>query len=517
MNNARRSRKGKLLIRALIPVGVTLLALLLILKFGASIWLNGQRAQLEKAITVATGLKTSIKGTVSVTLFPTPGISLGGITMEQAGKTVLAAANLESNFDLLPLLKWKLIPHAIDINRLWLQLPADAQGRPVLPVLAPERITPTKSLPFGLQTHLPDRLELRNSTVIVQSANGEELHAIKGLNLAAHPVRSKALLQQSATDSSRSDLEVAVYVNFTTAKFDKLKLGPAQIQAHYRAGGITADVDEASVFDGKASARLSWQPGGAKPRYTASLVLKDFDASQSVTLFRQKPFIRGRLNLSAEVSGEGASIRDMLGSADGTVKLEGANLELTSTNLDELVTRIISSQQYNLVDAMAYFFIGPFGASATKGLDIASVARELSKPGTTPNEIKRIHTSWKLTDGVASAEDVALETSRYLLALKGRVKLVKREFENIQIAVVNNRGCPVAVQKLHGPIASPSMEKTNIMLTLTRPMLDALSKSAKQLLDANCETPFYQGELLPPSPAGQGSAQEKSEQASTGE
>jgi hypothetical protein len=105
-----------------------------------------------------------------------------------------------------------------------------------------------------------------------------------------------------------------------------------------------------------------------------------------------------------------------------------------------------------------------------------------------------------LSNGIASAQDVALQTSRYLLALKGRVNLVKQTFDNVEIGVINRRGCAIATQKFYGPIASPSMERTNILLSITRPMLDALTKSAKGLLDKNCTSPFYSGVLVETAP-----------------
>jgi len=473
-----------------------LVVLFVAVKFAGSIWLNSQRPQLERVLSEATGFKTSIKGTVTATIFPTPGVSLGGISMEYNGNTVLAASGFDANFDLLPLFKHKLVPHQVEINGLWLQLPADEHGKPAFAFKPAATSAKVAGTPFGLQIQVPDRIELRNSTVVVSSPKNKELHFVKGLNLAVHPVHNRLALLSGQSQDPEKTWQLQLFLNFDQARFDRLEMGPTRLSARFGPESGTANIDDANVFDGTARGNLDWKLGKEMPEYQADLTLTQFDAGKSVLLFRPTSFIQGRLNVSTNLSSKGTTFNQLLANASGTVQMEGTDLDLSTANIDELVSRIISTQQYNLVDAAAYFFIGPFAVSATKGLDVAGTIQELAKPGTTPNKIKRIHTTWKLSNGVASAQDVALQTPRYLLALRGQVDLVKQVFNNVEIGVVNRLGCAIATQKFYGPISSPSMEKTNILFSLTRPMLDALTKSAKGLADKNCDSPFYAGILV---------------------
>ena len=481
-----------------IPFIIFLVLLFLTIKFAGSIWLNGHRSQLEQAISDATGLDTRIKGTVTATLFPTPGISLGGITMQYKGNTVAAATSFNVNFDVLPLLNDKLILHQIEINQLWLQLQSDAKGRPIFAV-KPAGTTANAKSSFGLELHLPDKIEIFNSTIVVRSAAGEELHSIKGMNLVAYPIQNQFSLGSRSIEDLKKDWQLQLYLNFEQAKFDRLVMGRTRLTARFGPGGGTAELTNSSVFDGTANGTLVWKLRENVPEYQAQLALTNYDAGKSVLLFRPTSFIQGRLNLDADLSSKGTTRDQLLAGMSGNVKMEGTDLDLTTTNLDELVTRIITSRQYNLLDAAAYFFLGPLGVSATKGLDLAK-ALQNPEPGAKPSKIKRIHTSWVLSNGIASAQDVALQTPRYLLALKGRINLLKQTFEGVEIGVINQRGCAAVTQKISGPISSPSLEKTNYLLTFTRPMLDALAKSAKGLVDQNCDSPFYSGVLVEPQP-----------------
>lgn len=493
-----RTRSKQYLLIA-IPLIIFLVLLFLTIKFAGSIWLNGHRSQLEQAISDATGLDTRIKGTVTATLFPTPGISLGGVTMEYKGNTVAAATSFNVNFDVLPLLNDKLILHQIEINQLWLQLQSDAKGRPIFAV-KPAGTTANAKSSFGLELHLPDQIEILNSTIVVRSAAGEELHSIKGMNLVAYPIQNQFSLGSRSIEDLKKDWQLQLYLNFEQAKFDRLVMGRTRLTARFGPGGGTAELTNSSVFDGTANGTLVWKLRENVPEYQAQLALTNYDAGKSVLLFRPTSFIQGRLNLDADLSSKGTTRDQLLAGMSGNVKMEGTDLDLTTTNLDELVTRIITSRQYNLLDAAAYFFLGPLGVSATKGLDLAK-ALQNPEPGAKPSKIKRIHTSWVLSNGIASAQDVALQTPRYLLALKGRINLLKQTFEGVEIGVINQRGCAAVTQKISGPISSPSLEKTNYLLTFTRPMLDALAKSAKGLVDQNCDSPFYSGVLVEPRPA----------------
>jgi len=481
-----------------VPVIIFLVLLFLTIKFAGSIWLNGHRSQLEQAITDATGFDTRIKGTVTATLFPTPGISLGGITMEYKGNTVAAATSFNVNFDVLPLLNDKLILHQIEIDQLWLQLQSDDQGRPMFAV-KPAGATANAKSSSGLELRLPDKIEILNSTIVVRSPANEELHSIKGMNLVAYPIQDQFSPGSKSIEDLKKDWQLQLYLNFEQAKFDQLVAGRTRLAARFSPEGGTAELTNSSVLDGTANGTLVWKLRDNVPEYQVKLALTNFDAGKSVLLLGPTSFIKGRLNLDAELSSKGSTRDQILAGMSGNVKMEGADLDLTATNLDELVSRVISSQQYNLVDAAAYFFLGPFGVSATKGLDLAK-ALQMPEVGATPSKIKRIHTSWVVSNGIASAKDVALQTQRYLLALKGRINLLKQTFEGVEIGVINQRGCAAVTQKISGPVSSPSLEKTKFLLTFTRPMIDALAKSAQGLADQNCDSPFYSGVLVKTQP-----------------
>jgi AsmA protein len=488
--------------RVLVPVAVVLILAFLGLKYGVSLWLGTRRAELEQVLKTETGLDAKIKGSITATLLPVPGVALGEVEFSRSGKSVATAQEFQASFEVGPLVHRKLVVRTLDLYGLKLRLVTDASGVPQFS-LGGEGATS--------RIGLPPRTELRNSTIDVVDSAGRSLYSVGQLNLALY-------LEQSASPASAPgdsrDPSLTAYLNFQQAKLRDLPIGPTQASVRYRPGHTVVDIARANVLGGIAHGKATWSGSGPAASVHAKFSIRKFEASESAALFGRKPFARGQLNLEGDLSAKGAGPATWPGTLTGSVKLAGENLELTTTDLDALIASTIKSQKYNLVDAAAYFFVGPLGASATKGMDIAGVFLEFGKPGTTRNRILRLNSEWTIADGTARTRDVALETPKYLLAMKGGVNLATRRFDKLRIAVVNERGCAIASQTIDGPITSPRIEKMNILLTLTRPVIDALAKSAKALLTAGKCDPFYTGVLLPARPAkkAQGSAPENADE-----
>jgi AsmA protein len=177
--------------------------------------------------------------------------------------------------------------------------------------------------------------------------------------------------------------------------------------------------------------------------------------------------------------------------AQGEASLQGENLEIAIGNLDEKLSHYESSQNFNLVDVGAFFIAGPLGTAATKGYDFASILQ-----GTKGNtEIRMLVSRWKVEQGVAHAQDVAMATKENRLAMKGGLDFVNRDFDDVTVAILDRKGCATVEQRVRGSFSKPDVEKPNVLVSLTGPVSSLISKAAK-MLGAKCEV-FYQGSVQP--------------------
>jgi AsmA protein len=199
----------------------------------------------------------------------------------------------------------------------------------------------------------------------------------------------------------------------------------------------------------------------------------------------------GVLDFTADLSMRGRNAVEMTRTAQGEASLHGKNLEISIGNLDEKLSHYESSQNFNLVDVGAFFIAGPLGAVATKGYDFASVFQ-----GTKGNtEVRMLVSEWKVENGVAHAQDVAMATKENRLAMKGSLDFVNRDFDDVTVAILDHKGCARVKQRIRGPFSKPEVEKPNVLASLTGPISSLFGK-AKKLLGVKCEV-FYEGSVQP--------------------
>jgi len=91
------------------------------------------------------------------------------------------------------------------------------------------------------------------------------------------------------------------------------------------------------------------------------------------------------------------------------------------------------------------------------------------------------------------ADDVALTTDKSRIALSGGVNLLKKEFNNFTVAVLDKKGCSVISQTITGSLSQPEFSQINAASTILAPVTNIL----KSIGGVDCE-PFYTGSLKHP-------------------
>jgi AsmA protein len=182
---------------------------------------------------------------------------------------------------------------------------------------------------------------------------------------------------------------------------------------------------------------------------------------------------------------------EMTRSADGEASLRGKDLDFAIGDLDKTLSRYESSQNFNLVDVGAFFIAGPFGLIVTKGYNFASIFQ--GRGGNT--HIRTLVSHWKVADGVAHAQDVAMATKENRLAMKGALDFVNMKFDDVTVAILDNRGCARVEQRIRGPFSKPVVERPNVMSSMTGPITRLVGET-KRLFGAKC-TVFYEGSVTP--------------------
>jgi hypothetical protein len=300
----------------------------------------------------------------------------------------------------------------------------------------------------------------------VQLADGIRADIMEHLSLSAHVVCAEV----------RNDRFVGADVDFSVAgERGIFKFSPVTMR----------------IMGGKGSGIIYADFAGRIPAYRVHYAVTQLHAGDLFQSLVPGKVGAGVLDFTADLSMHGRKAIEATRTAQGEASLRGENLEIPIGNLDEKLSHYESSQNFNLVDVGAFFIVGPLGAVATKGYNFASIFQGAA--GNT--EIRILVSHWKVVNGVAQAQDVAMATKENRIAMKGSLDFVNRDFDDVTVAILDREGCARIEQKIHGPFSKPEVEKPNVLVSLTGP-ISSLIRKATKLMGAKCAV-FYNGSVQP--------------------
>ncbi len=241
---------------------------------------------------------------------------------------------------------------------------------------------------------------------------------------------------------------------------------------------------------GTVKADLRGKSPSLKVQFTAS----QFSAEEFISVFSRKRLLKGPMNFSLDIAAQGRSFAELKKSMSGEASLKGDNLILYGMDLDQWLAKVEAGQNFSLVDVGAFFLAGPIGPLVARGYDFAGIyAGGLGEQG----KIRKLASIWKIKNGVAEAQDVALATNVNRIALKGRLDLVNSRFDDVVVAALDKKGCPRFSQKIEGPFSAPRTEKISALVTIVSPVLKIFEETVKIIEGGKCKV-FYKGSVMHP-------------------
>ena len=464
--------------RALLRWAVALAALAAFLAGTAYIYLNyffdldRYRGDLAALLSEKTGRQVTIGAPLHFAFAPEPALSLGKV--EATGPSLHARARrLQLGF--VAARPW---PPVIALRRLRVEglrlaLSPDRPRALAWPATSPLTLGPVTLAPAPAL-----RLTLRQTRIELSLAGRtwvlRGLDADLRLDAAAPSPTARGRLRAAALDTPYGSLH-------------RPRAGLDASGGHVEAHDITA-----GLYSGDYRGDLTLDTGrplSIRLRFS----LAGFDVAAMLNRLSGASPLSGRADARGELSWRSLPGRSWAAGLDGRLRLEGSDLRLHDIDADDLLDRFKKSQRLDLVDIGAMALLGPLGAGLTKGRELVGLAAGGKKGDETT--IERVVGIWEVEHGVARAVDVAFATPRHLLALKGRVDLAAGRYMNTAVALVDRRGCALAVQKIRGDLKKPEIEKPDILSTLIGPVKNTLKLPLKILGTDTCK-PFYRGTLL---------------------
>jgi hypothetical protein len=248
------------------------------------------------------------------------------------------------------------------------------------------------------------------------------------------------------------------------------------------------------IFGAKAEGDATADKSEVDAVYKINLKVLKLDFSKLEGSFGRKNVIGGKGDLYASLAMKEKGNRNLMSGIDGTFSLRGDNLVMYTMDLDKVLSSYETSQKFNLVDIGAFFIAGPLSTIALKGYRYGDVYNQ-TRGG--QGAITQFISHWKIRDGVADATDCALATQHNRVALKGKLDLVSERYDNIIVALLDDKGCAKLKQGISGPFSSPEIGAVSAVESLAGPIFNLYRKAKRFVQGGKCEV-FYNGSVQQP-------------------
>ncbi len=438
------------------------------------------RSRIETAATQALGMAVRVRGDVRVSLLPTLGASLADLRVTNGGADVATAASMKIVLRFLPLIAGK-----VRISRI-------VFVKPAIGVLRRRDGTLNIATPKGQWSGVLDlkRLAVLQGSYTYTDLKSSEAIALEGIDLTAGDLSAG----RPPNGSFEKTLSFAGEARCRAVKAPGLVMTDLVMRVACRQGVLDVSEARLNAWGGPGNGTLRADFTGAEPRFRLLLAVTQLRIGQLLQESPNATHMEGLADLTAELTARGRSLAEAKRSVSGQASLDGENIAVKGLDIDDLIGSLLRSRRFSLVDVAAFFLAGPLGPALTKGFRSADVFED-SQGG--ESVIAKLVSIWKVENGVAEAVDVAMATKKRRVAMTGGLDFNDDHFEDVVVAVVDERGCAVLTQKVRGPFGRPEIGNINVLKSFTNPVTNFLKGAERLFRHKPCEE-FYSGSVAPP-------------------
>jgi uncharacterized protein involved in outer membrane biogenesis len=531
---------------------------LVVVIFALTFNINSYRPRIEAAASGATGLDVRINGKMGLAFFPF-GVSAKDIHVADKGVEILSLENLKLGAELMPLLKKQLKVTSCELVKPVITIVKDADGKYNFEGTGKKSTDGGPGAAFSLnELKLSKGALVYLDKKTEEKTEFKDFNlAIKGLSIAGYVIKNasftgsfdcKEVLQKdfrienlkapvkavrgiynfeplaigalvyfdkkagektelkeinlAIKDLSVVDTSGHIIKNLSfTGNLDckevrkkNLKIDNAKSPIKAQKGVIYLIPLSMDIFGGKAEGDVTADKSEVDAVYKINLTVSKLDFAKLEESFGTKKVIGGKGDLYASLTMKEKGSRNLMSSMDGTFSLRGDNLIMYTMDLDKVLSSYDTSQKFNLVDLGAFFIAGPLSTVALKGYRYGDVFNQTQRGQGT---ITQFISHWKIRDGVADATDCALATHHNRVALKGKLNLVSERYDNVIVALLDDKGCAKFKQGISGSFGSPHVGAVSAVESLAGPIFNLYRKAKRLVQGGKCEV-FYSGTVQQP-------------------
>jgi AsmA protein len=249
------------------------------------------------------------------------------------------------------------------------------------------------------------------------------------------------------------------------------------------------------IFGAKGEGDATIDKSDANILYKINLRIPGFDFEKFEESYGLKKVLGGKGDLFATLTMKEQESSKLMSGLDGSFSLTGDNLVINNIDLDKVLSSYERNQEFNLVDLGAFFIAGPLSTLAVRAYGYADLYNQ-TRGG--QGTIMHFNSQWNIKNGVAEATDCALATQQNRIALIGKLDLVREQYDDVTVALLDDKGCAKYSQSIGGSLLKPRISAVSAAESLAGPFSNLYRKAKRFALGGKCEV-IYNGSVQQPS------------------
>jgi len=445
--------------------------------------INTFKSNIESAAFDATGLDVRIKGKMGLSFFPF-GISAEDIHVANKGGEIVSLESLKLGAELLPLLRKQLKATSCEIVKPAVTIVKNVDGKYNFQIT--EKIS-TKGRP-GAAFSLNELKLSKGELTYLDKKTGEKTE-FKDFNLAIKDLSVENTPEDIVKNVSFTGRLDCREIQKKGLKIDNVKSSIKADKGVFHLNPLTMD-----IFGAKGEGDATLDKSEVDTLYKINVKIAKLDFEKFEKSFNIKRVIGGKGDLFAAVAMKEKGRRKLISSLEGAFSLRGDNLVIYIMDLDKVLSTYETSQEFDLVDLGAFFIAGPFSTFAVRGYRAGDL---YNKARGGEGVITHFNSHWKIKNGVADATDCALATRHNRVALKGRLDFVNERYDNVIVALLDDKGCAKFTQSISGSFRKPRISGVSAAESLAGPFSTLYRKTKRFIQGDKCEV-IYNGSVQQP-------------------
>lgn len=436
-----------------VTAGILAILALAVLALVLFVDIGRYRPRLETEASRILGLDVQIRGEMKIEYFPPLGVSLADIHGARRGATVVRVERMRAGLKILPLLLGRVRFREVELIRPQLSLLRTASGPFDFDryLTRPFR-TAREALPGTFDS--VDRLSVSGGIVSYASKDSSIRAEVDGLELVMRDITFgeppgedlfRTVSFSGNVKAARTAIgtwEASALVWEMTAKDGNYEVHPIALQA----------------FDGTGEGSVWINLSVSTPLVHIQFSQTGSDIEQLFAAAGGKRgLLAGKADLSFNLFMKGKDPDALVKTMTGDLSWKGNDLKVPDFDPDARLSAIRKGESAPLARMGALLLPGPLFTAAAEGLLGPDTKGE--KEGE-EGLVRTLASYWTVKDGMFEAEDVALATKGHRVALTGRIDLPGGQFDNIAVALVDDRGCARAGQTIQGAFRLPQIAET---------------------------------------------------------